>query len=120
MPRELEISEDTQCIHDKFDRHITHLTNLSKIGNFLNSNLHDRGAARLRDKIVQELQAFKTLPECCGDAECDAEDLLKLTALAKSLGCKHDEKQSEESCRFRDLHTIICKRIRTMSLLDGT
>lgn len=109
--------EDTHPTHDAFKRHVAHITNLAKIGSFLNDNLHDRGVISLRNKIAQELRVFHTFPRSCGQAECDAKELLRLAALAKDLGCQHDDKEDGEACIFRTLHLVIGHRVKAMSLL---
>lgn len=50
-------------------------------------------------------------------AECEAKELLKMAALAKHLGWRHDEKDDGEACIRRSSHVIITKRIKVMSLL---
>ena len=124
MPKELQITKKEEKTHDEdcddeFDLRITHLIRLSKTRNFLHNNLDGRGTGVLKDKIIQELQALKKCASYCSNAECVSEDLLRLTALAKSLGCKHGDAESEEACWFEPLHWIIIRRIETMSLLDG-
>ncbi|KAI4271024.1 MAG: hypothetical protein LQ337_006307 [Flavoplaca oasis] len=124
MPKELQITKKENNTHnqeadDEFDRRITHLTNLTKTRKFLHSSLDSRGTGVLRDKIIQELQALNKMPSYCSNAECASDDLLRLTALAKSLHCKHGDVESEESCWYEPLHWIMIRRIETMSLLDG-
>ncbi|KAL8840081.1 MAG: hypothetical protein Q9176_004103 [Flavoplaca citrina] len=101
MPKELQINKKEDKTHDEdcddeFDIRIIHLIRLSKTRNFLHNNLDGRGTGVLKDKIIQELQALKKLASYCSNAECVSEDLLRLTALAKSLGCKHGDVETSQ------------------------
>ncbi|KAL8671970.1 MAG: hypothetical protein Q9168_003537 [Polycauliona sp. 1 TL-2023] len=102
---------------DYFADHINHLTKLAKIRKFLHHDLYHQQVRPLSIKINHELKVFRHLPPSSGDAECDTDELLPLTQLAKDLGCSHKDQDDGESCYYRTLHDVIAMRVKAIALL---